>query len=120
MYTLNQLTLTGFTGNDAEAHYTPNGTRVVTLSLATKNRDQNCLTRRVGLAGIGLDANAEPEGADSCIIRFGIAFTFGPAFGSVELSDRVGAYLCNAMPDAVALVFSRAHRTLHHHVRTLR
>jgi single-stranded DNA-binding protein len=37
MYTLNQLTIIGFTGNDAEAHYTPNGTLVVTLSVATKN-----------------------------------------------------------------------------------
>ena len=36
MYTLNQLTIIGFTGNDAEAHYTPNGTLVVTLSVATK------------------------------------------------------------------------------------
>ena len=26
MYTMNQLTIIGFTGNDAEAHYTPNGT----------------------------------------------------------------------------------------------
>ena len=29
MYTLNQLTIIGFTGNDAEAHYTPNGTLIV-------------------------------------------------------------------------------------------
>ena len=36
MYTLNQLTIIGFTGSDAEAHYTPNGTRVVTLSVASK------------------------------------------------------------------------------------
>ena len=36
MYTLNQLTIIGFTGNDGEAHYTPNGTLVVTLSVATK------------------------------------------------------------------------------------
>ena len=36
MYTLNQLTIISFTGNDAEAHYTPNGTLVVTLSVATK------------------------------------------------------------------------------------
>jgi single-strand DNA-binding protein len=33
---MNQLTIIGFSGNDAEAHYTPNGTRVTTLSLATK------------------------------------------------------------------------------------
>ena len=36
MYTLNQLTIIGFTGNDAEAHYTPNGTLVVSLSVAAK------------------------------------------------------------------------------------
>ena len=36
MYTMNQLTIIGFTGNDAEAHYTQNGTLVVTLSVATK------------------------------------------------------------------------------------
>ena len=36
MYTLNQLTIIGFTGNDAEAHYTPNGTLIVSLSVATK------------------------------------------------------------------------------------
>ena len=31
-----QLTIVGFTGSDAEAHYTPNGTLVVSLSVATK------------------------------------------------------------------------------------
>ena len=36
MYTLNQLTIIGFTGSNAEAHYTPNGTLVVSLSVATK------------------------------------------------------------------------------------
>ena len=36
MYTLNQLTIIGFTGSEAEAHYTPNGTLVVSLSVATK------------------------------------------------------------------------------------
>ena len=36
MYTMNQLTIIGFTGNDAEAHYTQNGTLVVTISVATK------------------------------------------------------------------------------------
>jgi single-strand DNA-binding protein len=36
MYTMNQLTIIGFTGNDAEAHFTPNGTLVVTISVATK------------------------------------------------------------------------------------
>ena len=36
MYTMNQLTIIGFTGNDAEAHYTTNGTLVTTLSVATK------------------------------------------------------------------------------------
>ena len=33
---MNQLTIIGFSGNDAEAHYTPNGTLVTTLSIATK------------------------------------------------------------------------------------
>ena len=36
MYTMNQLTIIGFTGNDAESHYTSNGTLVTTLSVATK------------------------------------------------------------------------------------
>ena len=36
MYTMNQLTIIGFTGNDAESHYTQNGTLVVTISVATK------------------------------------------------------------------------------------
>jgi single stranded DNA-binding protein len=33
---MNQITIIGFTGSDAEAHYTKNGTLVVTLSVATK------------------------------------------------------------------------------------
>jgi hypothetical protein len=33
---IEQLTIIGFTGSDAEAHYTPNGTLVTTLSVATK------------------------------------------------------------------------------------
>jgi len=33
---INQLTIIGFTGNDAEAHYTANGGLVTTLSVATK------------------------------------------------------------------------------------
>ena len=36
MYTMNQLTIIGFTGNEADIHYTPNGTLVATLSVATK------------------------------------------------------------------------------------
>ena len=36
MYTMNQITIIGFTGSDAEAHYTKDGTLVVTLSVATK------------------------------------------------------------------------------------
>ena len=36
MYTLNQLTIIGFTGNEADIHYTANGTLVATLSVATK------------------------------------------------------------------------------------
>ena len=41
MYTMNQLTLIGFTGQDAEVHYTQNGTLVTTLSLATKESWKN-------------------------------------------------------------------------------
>ena len=33
---MNQLTIIGFSGNDAEGHYTPAGTLVTTLSIATK------------------------------------------------------------------------------------
>jgi single-strand DNA-binding protein len=36
MYSMNQITIIGCTGTDAEAHYTQNGTLVVTLSVATK------------------------------------------------------------------------------------
>ena len=36
MYSMNQLTIIGFTGQDAETHYTSNGTLVTTLSVATK------------------------------------------------------------------------------------
>ena len=36
MYTMNQLTIIGFTGTNAEMHYTQNGTLVTTLSVATK------------------------------------------------------------------------------------
>ena len=36
MYSMNQLTIIGFTGNDAEAHYTTSGALVVTISVATK------------------------------------------------------------------------------------
>jgi single-strand DNA-binding protein len=36
MYTMNQLTIIGFTGNDAASHYTANGTLITTLSIATK------------------------------------------------------------------------------------
>ena len=36
MYTMNQLTIIGFTGREAETHYTTNGTLVATLSVATK------------------------------------------------------------------------------------
>ena len=41
MYTMNQLTLIGFTGQDAEVHYTQNGTLVTTLSIATKESWKN-------------------------------------------------------------------------------
>jgi single-strand DNA-binding protein len=33
---LNQLTIIGFTGHDADFHFTPNGTSVTTVSVATK------------------------------------------------------------------------------------
>ena len=54
MYTMNQLTLIGFTGQDAEVHYTPNGTLVTTLSVATKeswkDADGACRVVRNGTA----------------------------------------------------------------------
>ena len=37
MYTMNQITIIGFTGSDAEAHYTQNGTLVVTFQSRLKN-----------------------------------------------------------------------------------
>jgi single-strand DNA-binding protein len=33
---MNQLTIIGFTGQDAETHYTPGGALITTLSVATK------------------------------------------------------------------------------------
>jgi len=36
MYTMNQITIIGFTGSDAETHYTKSGSLVLTLSVATK------------------------------------------------------------------------------------
>ena len=36
MYTMNQLTIIGFTGREADMHHTTSGTLVVTLSVATK------------------------------------------------------------------------------------
>jgi single-strand DNA-binding protein len=38
---MNQLTIIGFTGQDADFHYTPNGTAVTTLSVATKESWKN-------------------------------------------------------------------------------
>jgi single-strand DNA-binding protein len=38
---MNQLTLIGFTGQDAELHYTQNGVAVITLSVATKESWKN-------------------------------------------------------------------------------
>ena len=38
---MNQLTIIGFTGQDADFHYTPNGTAITTLSLATKESWKN-------------------------------------------------------------------------------
>ena len=41
MYIMNQLTIIGFTGQDADLHYTQNGTAVTTLSVATKESWKN-------------------------------------------------------------------------------
>ena len=38
---MNQLTIIGFTGQDADFHYTPNGTAVTTFSVATKESWKN-------------------------------------------------------------------------------
>jgi len=38
---LNQLTIIGFTGQDAEFHFTGNGTPVTTVSVATKESRKN-------------------------------------------------------------------------------
>jgi single-strand DNA-binding protein len=38
---MNQLTIIGFTGQGADFHYTPNGTAVTTLSIATKESWKN-------------------------------------------------------------------------------
>jgi single-strand DNA-binding protein len=38
---MNQLTIIGFTGQDADFHYTPNGTSVTTFSVATKESWKN-------------------------------------------------------------------------------
>ena len=38
---MNQLTIIGFTGNDAEVHYTPAGLLVTTFSVATKESWKN-------------------------------------------------------------------------------
>ena len=59
MYTMNQLTIIGFTGNDAEAHYTPNGTLVVTISVATKESWKDAeATGREEQTGTGLFLSA--------------------------------------------------------------
>ena len=41
---MNQLTIIGFTGQDAEFHSTPNRTPVATISVATK---ESCLDRMI-------------------------------------------------------------------------
>ena len=38
---LNQLTIIGFTGQDADSHYTPNGTAVTMFSVTTKESWKN-------------------------------------------------------------------------------
>ena len=38
---MNQLTIIGFTGQDADFHYTPNGTAVTTFSVATRESWKN-------------------------------------------------------------------------------
>src|SRR5918995_227704 len=62
----------------------------------------------------------EPGRTSSCAVRFRVAVTLGSAFGTVELSDRVGAHFRDPLPDAVALVFPGPHGSLHHHVRARR
>ena len=51
---LNQLTIIGFTGQDADFHYTPNGTAVTTSSVATKESGRmtkaNGKAERIGTA----------------------------------------------------------------------
>jgi single-strand DNA-binding protein len=72
MYSMNQLTLIGFTGQDAETHYTSNGTLVTTLSVATKeswkdgNGEWHSRTdwhRVVAFAGVGEYAATLPKGS---------------------------------------------------------
>lgn len=56
---LNQLTIIGFTGSEADVHYTTNGNMVVTLSVATKESLEECRRRM-----------AEPYGmAPRCPVR---------------------------------------------------
>ena len=38
---MNQLTIIGFTGQDADFHFTPNRTPVATISVATKESWKN-------------------------------------------------------------------------------
>ena len=59
MYTMNQLTIIGFTGNDAEVHYTPNGTLLVTISVAPKSPGRTpTATGRAEQTGTGLFLSA--------------------------------------------------------------
>ncbi|MGH9632072.1 MAG: single-stranded DNA-binding protein [Bryobacteraceae bacterium] len=72
MYSMNQLTIIGFTGQDAETHYTTNGTLVTTLSVATKEswkdgngewRSRTDWHRVVAVAGVGEYAATLPKGS---------------------------------------------------------
>ena len=72
MYTMNQLTIIGFTGNDAESHYTPNGTLVTTLSVATKEswkdadgqwQSRTDWHRVVSFAGVAEYSRTLPKGS---------------------------------------------------------
>jgi single-strand DNA-binding protein len=72
MHTLNQLTIIGFTGNDAESHYTPNGTLVTTLLVATKEswkdadgqwKSRTDWHRVVSFAGVAEYSRTLPKGS---------------------------------------------------------
>jgi single-strand DNA-binding protein len=72
MYSMNQLTIIGFTGQNAETHYTTNRTLVTTLSVATKEswkdgngewRSRTDWHRVVAFAAVGEYAATLPKGS---------------------------------------------------------